>query len=359
MSIEAFRAAYARDSGNVDFGEMHAAGDLAAGQVTPWYNLTPKKAPYVLGALVKCIYVLTATGPASPVAGSDVLDPILNGINGAQIDVGPSPGTAGRSQSLTRAFAEFIYAATTNTSFTIASLPTFASAGSATITVSFFVPLGGAAGAFRIKLPSVITQSYAAGVTVAYTSITTQVVSTTFSGVVAFRQEKTPTLGTGMQSILTYLPKDIAPDVMFMDGESSTTITQVMATNIDMSQALNSTDTDALEIGASSFAPISGATYTTSAGFVATLSQKTFSTFQMQFASSASHYIGFLECSGGDTVISNLSPQPTQATPAVSQTGSVTASGNVSAAPSQTGHGGGARAGGGRARGRHTYGGSR
>ncbi len=334
MSIQAFRDAYSRDAGNIDFGEMHAAGDLAAGQVTPWYNLTPKKGPNVLGTIVKCIYVLTATGAEAPVAGSDALDPILNGSDGGQLDMGASPGTAGRSQALTRPFVEFVYAAVTNTAFTIAALPTFSGAGAATVTVSFFVPLGGTAGAFRVRLPAAITHSYAAGVTVAYTSITTQIVSTTFTGVVAFRQEKTPSLGAGMQSILTYLPKDIAPDAGFMDGESSATITQVLATNIDMTQALASTDTDALQLGAAAFAPISGATYTTTAGFVMTLSQKTFATFQMQFASATTHYIGFLECTGGETAIPNLSPQPTQATPAVSQVGSVTASGNVAASGS-------------------------
>ena len=329
MSIQGFRDAYTRDSGNIDFGEMHTGGELAAGQVTPWYSLAPKKGPNCLGSIVKCIYVLTATAPEIPVSGSDVLDPILSGTDGAQLDMGSSPGAAGRSQSLTRPFLEFVYAAVTNTAFTIAALPTFASAGTATVTVSFFVPLGGTAGSMRIRLPATIAHSYTTGVTVAYTSITTQIVSTTYTGIVAFRQEKSASLGTGLQSYIQYLPKDIAPDVAFMDGETSTSITQVIIQNIDGTQGLISSDTDALEIGAASFAPISGATYTTTAGFVMTLSQKQFSSFQLQFASATTHYIGFLQVAGGDSAIENLNPQPTQATPAVQHQGSVTASGQV------------------------------
>lgn len=351
MTIQAFRDAYTRDAGNIDFGEQVTQG-LSAGTNTPWFNCVPHKGTRVLGVIAKCIYVLTATGAKTPVAGSDVLDPILNG---GTLDVSGGTGTANRSQLQTRPFAEFIYAATTNTAFTIAALPTFASASTATVTVSFFIPLGMTAGKFRIKLPgSITTSSYTTLVTISYTSITTQIVSTTFGGSVAFRQELSPSLGTGLQSVMTWIPLDIAPDVAFMDAETSSTITQVLATNIDQSIALDSADTDALQVGAAAFAPIAGATYTTAAGFVMTLQQKTFASFRLNFASGTTHFMGFLQCTGGDVAIENLNPAPTQAQPATSNDGSITPSGQVAAGGGGKGPGAPPSTGGGRG-GRYQY----
>ncbi len=351
MSLQVFREAYTRDGGNVSFGEQYTSASLSAGQVTPWFNLTPKNGkPCVLGVIFKAIYVLTATAPETPVSGSDALDPILSGSNGAEVDIAPSAGAAGRAQSLTRAFAEFLYAALTNTSFSIAALPTFASAGTSTITVSWFVPVGGQAAAVRIKLPSSITASYAAGVTVSYTSITSEIVSTTFSGVCAFREEKTASLGSGYQSILAYVPKDVAPDAAFLAAESSTTITQVQIATTAGGMIVNSSDTDALQLGAAAFAPIAGATYTTTAGFVLTLDGSSFTQFSVNFASATTHYIGFVQVQGGSTTLENISPMATQATPAVTQTGSVTASGQVAAKPGSTGAPSATRGGG-----RHVY----
>ena len=348
MSLEAFRNAYARDAGTIDFGEQQTNG-LSAGSPTQWFQMAPKKAgyPYCLGAIVKCVYVLTASGAATPVAGSDALDPVLNGQDGAEVDVGAAAGVASRSQSLTRKFAEFNYAATANVAFAIAALPTFASAGGATVTVSYFQPVGGPAGVMRIRLPAAITHSYASNVTIVYTSITTQIISTTFAGVCAFRQELSPSLGAGMQSCIGWLPKDVAPDAAFMDAETSATITQVII-NYNGGGMLQSTDTDALQLGAAAFAPISGATYTTTAGFVLGLGQNTFQNWQMNFASATTHYIGFLQVSGGADVIPSLAPGPTPATPAVTQTGTVTAAGQVAASAKAGGHPTSGRAGGGR-----------
>lgn len=337
MSLQVFRDAYTRDGGNIDFGEMHASGDLAAGSPTPWYNLTPRKGKTnVLGVIFKCIYVLTATTPAAPQAGTDALDPILNG---GQIDIGGTPGAAGRSQSLTRQFVEFLYAALTNTSFSIAALPTFASAGTSTVTVSFFVGVGGPAAAARIRLPSAILGAstfppfpYASGVTVSYTSITSQIVSTTFTGVCAFREEKSASLGSGMQSYLQYIPKDVAPDAAFLPNETSSTITQVLITDDSGFTELQSTDTDALQIGAAGFAPISGATYTTTAGFVMTLDGRAFSSFQLNFASAAVHWSGFVQVKGGETALPNINPSQTAAPAAVNNVGTVTAGGQVASA---------------------------
>ena len=350
MSIQAFRDAFTRDAGNMDFGEQVTSG-LSPGTNTPWFNCVPHKGTRVLGVFAKCVYVLTATGAKTPVAGSDSLDPILNG---GTLDVSGGTGTANRSQLQTRPFAEFVYAATTNVPIAIAALPTFVSASTATVTVSFFIPLGMDAGKFRIKLPGAITSSsYTSAVTISYSSITTQVVSTTFTGSVAFRQELSPSLGTGLQSVMGWIPLDIAPDVAFMDAETSTTITQVLATDIDRSIAIDSADTDALQIGAAAFAPISGATYTTTAGFVMSLTQKTFASFRINFTGTGTHYMGFLQCTGGDVAIENLTPSTTQAAPAVQNQGSVTASGQVAAAGKGRGAGGMTGSHGGR---RYTYG---
>lgn len=345
MTIQVYRDAYSRDAGNIDFGEQQTSG-LSAGTPTQWFNAAPKKLgkPACLGLWVKCIYVLTATGAESPVSGSDALDPIIG--TGGRIDVSPGSGTAGRSQNLTRQFVEFAWAATTNTSFSVASLPTFASAGTSTVTVSFFIPTGGVS-TVRLTLPGALTASYSSGVTVSYTSITTQVVSTTFAGVCAFREEKSASIGSGMQSMLNYLPKDIAPDAAFMQGESSSTITQVLITG-NSGWILSSTDTDALQSAAGTFAPIAGTTYTTTAGFVLTLDQQTFSGFQLYFASATTHYIGFLQVTGGGDTLDSLTPAPTAATPAVTKSGVTTPSGGVAAVSggqSPAGGGGGGIAG--------------
>lgn len=340
MTIQVYRDAYTRDAGNIDFGEQQTSG-LSAGGPTQWFNAAPKKGKSAcMGLWVKCIYVLTASAAQSPVSGSDALDPILG--TGAHIDVSPGSGTSGRSQNLTRQFIEFAWAATTNTSFSVASLPTFASAGTSTVTVSFFVPTGGIS-TVRITLPGALTASYSADVTVSYTSITTQIVSTNFAGVCAFREEKSASIGSGMQSMLNYLPKDIAPDVSFMQGESSSTISQVLITSATSNWILSSTDTDALESAAASYAPIAGATYTTTAGFVLALDQQTFSGYQLYFASATTHYIGFLQVTGGGDVLESLTPAATAATPAVTKSGAVTPSGGVAA----TGGSASASAGGG------------
>ena len=368
MSIFAYRDAYSRDGGNIDFGEMHASGDLTAGQVTPWYNLTPRKGKkYVLGTIVKCQYVLTAPGAATPNSGSDVLDPLLTG---GLIQIAGQSDGPNRSQSLTRQFIEFLYAVMTNTSFSIAALPTFASAGTSTVTVSFFVPVGGVAAALQIKLPAGILGAATSGttpgfgytsasaVTISYSFITTQIVSSNFSGVVAFKEGKTASLSTGLQSVLQYVPSAaVSADAAFMAFETSATITQVQVASIDGQNELISNDTDALQIGAAAIAPIAGATYTTTAGFVMSLDGKQFQTFMLNFANATIHWIGLVQVQGGGDAEPGVSPQPSQATPAVQNTGTVTPSGAVTSA-SATGRGAPSGGGGG-GRGKSSYRGRR
>lgn len=345
MSLFAFRDAYSRDAGNIDFGTMWTSGSMTAGQPTPWFSLTPHKGKSnVLGVIFKGVCQVTVAGGAgTPNTGADALDLWLG--PGAQIDMTPAPGASGRSQSLTRQFVEFMYAVATNVAFTIAAPATFASAGNGSITVSWFVPVGGEAAAIRLRLPSTVQGAASSGpvpgyaytasntVTVSYTSLTAEVVSSNFTGVCAFREEKSPSLGSGMQDCMAWLPKDVAPDVGFLFGDTSTSITQVLIESTKGVNIIDSTDTDALQLGAAAIAPISGATFTTTAGFVLSLDGNAFGGFRLNFASSTIHYIGFFQCSGGATAEPGITPGPTPASPAVAKTGSVTAAGQVSAMP--------------------------
>jgi len=347
MTVFAYRDVYSREAGNQPFGQQYTASSLSAGQYTPYFKAKGRGGKKnCLGLMMKGIYVLTAGAAQAPVAGSDALDPLLGGAGLGQLELAPATGTAGRASALTRQFVEFLYAYCTNTSFTIAALPTFASAGTATITVSWFVPVGGEGAVMRLKLPAAITAFYAANVTVAYTSLTSYIVSSNFTGRVAWREEKTASLGTSFQSIMDNLPKDIAPNVVFMQGESSATITQIAITTIDGQLLVDTVDTDTLEVGAAGIAPIAGATYTTTAGFVIACNQQTFDSFRCAFASATTHFVGFVEVTGGAEQASNESPSTTQASPAVEKVGRVTSSGDIatgSGGPSGRGAAGGMR----------------
>lgn len=353
MSLAKYRENYQLNAGNASFGEQQTNG-LSAGQYTQYFSMTPRGGlPYVLGGFYKFVYVFTATGAETPVSGSDELDAILGG--GGSVEVAPAAGGAARGKSLTRQFAEFVWAVATNTSFSVAANPTFASASTSTVTVYLYVPIGGPAAVVKFKLPGAITQCYASGVTVAYTSVTSYIVSTSWSGVVAFNEEKTASLGSGLQSILNYLPQTIAPDGIFMQGESSTTITFASITTSSGFVLMNSTDTDVAEQGAAAIAPVAGATYTTTAGFVVAGNQQAFATFQVQFASATTHFIGYLQAVGGDET-PNQSPATTSQPAATSQTGTATATGQVAAKVSAGGSSGPGSSGGGLSLGKTTGG---
>ncbi len=344
MSIAAFREAYAQSAANASFGEQQTSG-LSAGQYTQYFNLTPRNGkPAVLGTILKFVGTLTATAAQTPVSGSDALDLFIGG--GGTLEIAPSSGAATRAKTLTRQFAEFIYAVATNTNFSIAACPTFASAGTSTVTTYVFVPVGGEAAVIKAKLAGNITGAYAADVTIAYTSVTTYIVSSTFSGVTAFNEELTASLGTSYQSLMNYIPKTVAPDYVFMKGESDTTITQVSVATMDGAILVNTTDTDVLELAANSVAVSAGTTYTTALGFVIAGDQKAFQTFQVTFASATTHNIGYVQFAGGPDVQPGPTPSPKDAPAAVNQTGKVTASGGVAVA----GAGSGSRVAAGRSR---------
>jgi hypothetical protein len=328
-AIEAYRNAYAAIAGAASFGEQQTQG-LSAGQYSQYFSLTPRNGKAnVLGVFVKFVATLTATAAQTPVSGQDLLDLYLSG--GGDIEISPGPGATMRAQTLTRAFAEFLWAESTNTAFTVSAPYTFTTSGTHSATCYIYIPVGGNAASLRIKLAGNITGVYAADVTISYTSIETDIVSSNYDGVAAFKEELTASLGSGLQSVLNYVPQTVSPDAVFMTAESSTTITAVNITTMDGAVLLNSSSTDVLQLAAAAIAPVAGATYTTDNGFVIAGDEKSFSIFQLTFASATTHYIGYFQVVGSTTP-PNPSASPTSAPAAVNQTGTVTNSGGVAVA---------------------------
>jgi hypothetical protein len=326
MSLEGFRQAYVLNAGTATFGEQVTTG-ISAGTPTPWFAIKPMGGKSAaIGAFFNFVGVATASGPATPVAGSDQLDPFIGG--GGQVIVGVAAGGVQRGQTKTRQFAEFVYAVVTNYPFSIAANTTFASAGTSNYSVTLFVPTGGVT-AIQFMIPSGVTASWASAVTFAYTSITSYIVSADWSGAVAFNEEKTASLGSGLQTITNYVPQTISPDAVFMQGESSATITQVYIQTVNGFALITSTATAVLQAGAGGIAAVAGTTYTTTAGFVIAGNQQAFQIFQVTFASATTHFIGYVQIAGGADTAPSVSPAPTAGPPAVKQSGTVTAAGQV------------------------------
>jgi hypothetical protein len=330
-NVYGFRQSYALCSGIQARGQQQTQG-LTPGQQTDDFDLTPRNGKKnVLGAWIKFKATLTATGAMTPTTGTDALDLFIGQAGGGYVQLSPSGGTSSRAKSITRQMVEFIWAYCTDSTFTVAAAPTFTTSGTADVVVNVFFPVGGEAAIWKAQLCAAITGVYSSAVTISYTSITSYIVSSDFAGVVAYQEEFTASLGAAYQSILKYTPKQVAPDVVFMAGEDYTTITQLSVTDIDSTIIENSVDTDTLEAGAAAIAPIAGTTYTTSAGFVFPADRKTFLTFDVNFSSATTHYIGYLQVAGGASTSASATPMPTAASPAVNNVGAVTASGGVAA----------------------------
>ena len=338
MSLEGYRQAYVLNAGNATFGEQVTTG-LSAGSPTPWFSIKPiggKSA--ALGAFFNFVATVTATGASTPTAGTDQLDPFIGG--GGQVIVAAAPGGVQRGQTKTRQFAEFVYAVVTNYPFSIAANTTFASAGSSAYSVILYVPTGGVT-AIQFLLPGAITNIWATNVTISYTSITSYIVSGDWSGSVAFNEEKTASLGSGLQTVTNYVPQTIAPDAVFMQGESSSTITQVYVQTVNGFALVTSTATTVLQQGAGGIAAVAGTTYTTTAGFVIAGNRQVFQIFQLTFASATTHFIGYLQVAGGADTAPSVSAATTAGPPATKQSGTVTPAGQVAYAGAPGGGGGG------------------
>ena len=118
-----------------------------------------------------------------------------------------------------------------------------------------------------------------------------------------------------------------------------------LSTTLPGKTICDSTDTDVLQaVTAVQFAPVAGATYTTTNGFVFVGDQKSFQKFQVTFSSATTHYIAYLQVAGGEDTLPNKTPQATSAPASVSQTGVMTASGGVAAGYGPGGAGSGSPA---------------
>ena len=329
MSVIGYRQNFqVLDSASASFSESQTSG-LVAGQYTQPFSVTPFLKPYSLGVWMQFVGALTASAAEAPTSGTDSLDLFFN-----ELEVSPSVGGETRSVALTRQFAEFAWVFCTDVNPNVAAAPTFTTSGTATVTTYLYVPLGGNAASVKVKLQGVATAVYAANVTYTFTSVTTYVISSNWSGIVAFQEQNTASLGSSLQSMLNYVQGAVAPDAIFLKGETSTTITQVTLITVAGIVLAQTTATAINQLGAAAICNVAGSTYTTSAGFVLTGNGQAFRTFQLAFSSATTHFIGYVQCAGGEDTLVGMSPGPTAAPPAVQNTGTVTPSGGVASVKS-------------------------
>lgn len=310
--LEAYRAEFARQAGKPIFIEQQTSG-LSAGQYSQWFDLTPITKKNVLAAKVKFTYTLS--GSPVVVSNTDILDVLLG-----QVQVAASARTAPRSQTITRKFMEDIEQAVFDTNY---SYPRAApSATTGTYSASFYVPIGGPAAALRLLLASA-TNAYSAG-TVVIDSVTVYVIEGDGEQVFAFKENNTPSLGTSLQSLARYLPDDIAADLVIMEGDASSDISQIYVVDQTGRVIVTSTDLDVVTDGALALTPRTGALGSGSTAFLA--QKSVFRIFQMAFAASGVHDIGVLEVSGPAQAPQN-SPQTTPSEPATKDVGVPNAAG--------------------------------
>ena len=320
--IEAYRTEFARQAGKPVFIEQQTSG-LTAGQYSQWFDLTPLTKKNVLAAKVKFSY--TVSGTPAVVAGADILDVLLG-----QVQVAASSRTAPRTQTITRKFSEDVEQAALDTNYGYPRAAPSATAG--TYTASFYVPIGGPAASLRILLASA-TNAYSAG-TVVINNITVYVVEGDAEQVFAYKENNTPSLGTSLQSLARYLPDDIAPDIVIMEGDAASNITQIYAVDANGRILVTSTDLDVVTDGALALTPRTGKL---GSGSVAFLAQKAvLRIFQVAFAAAGTHDIGVLEISGPSSVAPNTA-QTTVGTPATKDVGVPNAAGVPVSAKSASG----------------------
>ncbi len=300
---------------------------ITAAKYTAPFGITPFLKSRVLGAWFEFNATLTATAAESPVTGSDLLDLFLGG--GGQIIVSAETNGPIQSQVINRATAEFNWAVCTDVNPNVGSNPTFASAGAANVTAYLFLPLGQNASSVKFLMPGSIANAYAANVTVAYTSIYSYVISTDWTGTVVYNEQETASLGTKSVDMTPYVPKTVKPDAIFLKGESSTTITAATLITVNNAVLTQTSATNIGQFAAAAIANVAGPTYTTDNGFVLYGNGYAYKTFQLTFSTATTHYISYLEVSGGEPTATQGSGSPTPAEPATSMQGQVTPSGEV------------------------------
>ncbi len=311
-TIAAFRDAFRQQAGKPNFKSQQTTG-LSYGQWTQWFDMTPNTQPNVVAGYFKFSYTVSGT-TITPVSGADQLDAVI-----AEVQVAPSPGTAPRSQAITRRGMEMIEQESFDVNYGYPRAAPPSTAG--TYTPFLYVPIGGEAAAVRFQMASA-TAAYSAG-TVVFNSVTAYTVEAENTTVVSFNEQNTPALGSGLQDMTNYISKNISPDLVVLVGESSSTVTQVMMSGGNGKLAINAVDVDAISNGAAAFSPITGAPF---AGLGIAAEQIYPNIFQVDFAAATTHDVLEVQYSGS-TENAPQKPETTPATPASSQVGTTNAAG--------------------------------
>ncbi len=321
-TIQAYRDEFKQQAAKPVFKSQQTTG-LSFGQYTQWFDLTPTTQPYTLAGYFK--FNWSDTGTMTPVSGADQLDAVI-----AQVEVAPSSGVGPRSKAITRKGMEDIEQVTFDVNFSYPRAAVSATTG--TFTPFLYVPIGGQAAAVRFLLAS-STAAFSAG-TVSINSVTAYAVEGANDTVVSFNEQNTPSLGSGLQDMNAYVSKNIAPDLILLEGETTSTVTQVIITGQDNSVVVAATDIDAVSNGAIAFSPITGAAKN---GLSLATQQVVPNIFQVNFTSATTHDILEIQYKGG-TVNSPQVSQTTPAPPASSMTGVVNPAGKPVPAGSTRGY---------------------
>ena len=296
-SLSAYRDEFAIQAAKPVFKDQQTTG-LSFNQFTQWFDVAPLTRPNVLAAYFKFSY--TTSGTITTVSGADQLDAVIQ-----QVQVSPAKGLGARSQAITRKGMEDIEQVTFNVNYGYPRTAVTTAGG--TFTPFLYVPVGGEAGAIRFQMASG-TAAYSGG-TVALNSVTCYVIEGDSDLVVTFNEQNTPSLGSGLQNMRPYLRDDIAPDIVIMEGEDTSTVTFLNMADQNGRLLIAAADVDAAANGAAAFAPIVGAPKN---GLGLVTQEAVPTIFQATFASATTHDILEVQYYGPPQAVS----QPTQVTPA-------------------------------------------
>jgi hypothetical protein len=310
-TIKAFRDEFGQQAAKPVFRGQQTTG-LSFGQYTQWFDLTPITKPYTLAGYFK--FNWSDTGTMTTVSGADQLDAVIQ-----QVEVAPSSGMAPRSKSITRKGMEDIEQVTFDTNY---SYPrTAVSTTTGTFTPFLYVPIGGEAAAVRFLLAA-STAAFSGG-TVTINSVTAYSVEGDSSTVVSFNEQNTPSLGSSLQDMSPYISKNITPDMIILEGETTSTVTQVFMAGQNNQIIIAATDIDAASNGAIALSPITGSAKN---GLGLATQQVYPSIFQVNFTSATTHDVLEIQWAGGTSNVPQT-PQVTPAPPATGQVGVVNAAG--------------------------------
>jgi hypothetical protein len=310
-TIKAFRDEFGQQAAKPVFKSQQTTG-LSFGQYTQWFDMTPTTKPYTLAGYFK--FNWNVSGTITTVAGTDVLDAVIQ-----QVEVAPSSGMAPRSKSITRKGMEDIEQVTFDTSYGYPRTATPTT--TTTVTPFLYVPIGGEAAAVRFLLAS-STAAFSSG-TVSINSVTAYAVEGDNGTVVSFNEQNTPSLGSSLQDMSPYISKNITPDLIILEGETTSTVSQVFMAGQDNRIIIAATDIDAASNGAIALSPITGA----AKNGLGLASQQVYpNIFQVNFTTATTHDVLEIQWAGS-TQNEPQHPQTTPAPPASQNTGTTNAAG--------------------------------